>query len=230
MTQTPTDALRLVTTPLDKLEAVYDWLREPDHGDTFNKNDLVEWLNRRPSGLLMKAIGELRQSTRAAAPASPLPLTTTPEPIPPSTGVADNGASPLPEGGGANHLGNLLARIHRDGGHRQEEIGTDQACDEAELIVSDLLQDQQQWQKIETFTESGQGNPVIVAVPAKEGGWIVGEAWKSVMEPDDAYRGNDGWWWAGTSTGDACNDPIRFMNHGDAEWWMPLPAAPTGAK
>jgi len=84
------------------------------------------------------------------------------------------------------------------------------------------------WQDISTFTESGQGSPVFVAVPTKEGGWIVGEAWKSVMEPDDAYRGNDGWWWAGTSPGDAYNDPIRFMNHGDAEWWMPLPAAPTG--
>ncbi len=84
------------------------------------------------------------------------------------------------------------------------------------------------WQDVSTFTESGQGSPVIVAVPTKEGGWIVGEAWKSVMEPDDPYRGNDGWWWAGTSPGDAYNDPIRFMNHGDAEWWMPLPAAPTG--
>lgn len=84
------------------------------------------------------------------------------------------------------------------------------------------------WQDISTFKESGQGNPVIVAVPTKEGGWIVGEAWKSVMEADDPYRGNDGWWWAGTSPGDAYNDPIRFMNHGDAEWWMPLPAAPTG--
>lgn len=86
------------------------------------------------------------------------------------------------------------------------------------------------WQDISTFTESGQGNPVIVAVPTKEGGWIVGEAWKCVMETDDAYRGNDGWWWAGTSPGDAYNDPIRLMYHGDAEWWMPLPAAPTGAK
>ena len=84
------------------------------------------------------------------------------------------------------------------------------------------------WQDISTFTESGQGNPVIVAVPTKEGGWIVGEAWRSVMGPNDPYRGNDGWWWAGTSPGDAYSDPIRFINHGDAEWWMPLPAAPTG--
>ena len=136
-------------------------------------------------------------------------------------------ASPLP-GGGSNHLGNLLARIHRDGGHRQEEVGIDQACDEAELIVARLLQNDHQWRKIDTFAGSGQGDPVIVAVPTKEGGWIVGEAWKSVMEPNDPYRGNDGWWWAGTSPGDAYGEPIRFMNHGDAEWWMPLPAAPTG--
>lgn len=36
-------------------------------------------------------------------------------------------------------LGNLLARIHRDGGHHQEEVRTAQACKDAERIVADLI-------------------------------------------------------------------------------------------
>lgn len=83
-----------------------------------------------------------------------------------------------------------------------------------------------EWQEVSAFMESGQNNPVIVAVPTKEGEWIIGEAWKCVMDSDDAYRGNDGWWWAGTSPGDYHADPIRFMNHGDVTWWQPLPQAP----
>jgi hypothetical protein len=37
------------------------------------------------------------------------------------------------------HLGNLLARIHRDGGHRQDKIGTEEACIEADGIVSNCF-------------------------------------------------------------------------------------------
>jgi hypothetical protein len=33
---------------------------------------------------------------------------------------------------------NLLARIHRDGGHRHAEVGTEKACEEADLIVANL--------------------------------------------------------------------------------------------
>lgn len=38
-------------------------------------------------------------------------------------------------------VGNLLARIHGDGGHYQEEHGTDRACKDAERIVIDLRKD-----------------------------------------------------------------------------------------
>lgn len=85
------------------------------------------------------------------------------------------------------------------------------------------------WQPIETFTGRGQANPAIVAVPTKEGGWVVGEAWKC-EDADDTFRGNDGWWWAGTAPGDYFGDPIRFSNHGDAEWWQPLPNPPQPQK
>jgi hypothetical protein len=37
-----------------------------------------------------------------------------------------------------NHLGNLLARIHRDGGHYESEHGTDKAAEDADLIVANL--------------------------------------------------------------------------------------------
>lgn len=37
------------------------------------------------------------------------------------------------------NLGNLLARIHRDGGHYQETRGTLKACVDADLVVSELL-------------------------------------------------------------------------------------------
>lgn len=57
----PNDALRLV-------QAIRDWLREPDNAESFSFNDLVEWLNRRPIGLVTAALESL-----AAAPASPLP-------------------------------------------------------------------------------------------------------------------------------------------------------------
>lgn len=39
----------------------------------------------------------------------------------------------------AAQLGNLLARIHRDGGHYQDEHGTEKACADAETAVVGLL-------------------------------------------------------------------------------------------
>ena len=45
----------------------------------------------------------------------------------------------LAEAAGEEALGNLLAVIHGDGGHRALEVGTKQAALEAEKIVADLL-------------------------------------------------------------------------------------------
>lgn len=36
------------------------------------------------------------------------------------------------------HLGNLLARIHGDGGHYQHKHGTDKAVADADLLISNL--------------------------------------------------------------------------------------------
>lgn len=38
----------------------------------------------------------------------------------------------------AASLSNLLARVHRDGGHYESEYGTDKACADADLIVAGL--------------------------------------------------------------------------------------------
>lgn len=37
------------------------------------------------------------------------------------------------------YLANLLARIHRDGGHYQQEHGTEKACEDAHQIVAHLI-------------------------------------------------------------------------------------------
>lgn len=39
------------------------------------------------------------------------------------------------------HLSNLLARIHRDGGHYEEEHGTEKAVKDADFIVAHLYTD-----------------------------------------------------------------------------------------
>lgn len=45
------------------------------------------------------------------------------------------------------HLGNLLARIHRDGGHYEEEHGTEKAVKDADHIVAQLYTDVEYYKK-----------------------------------------------------------------------------------
>ena len=45
-------------------------------------------------------------------------------------------------------LGNLLAIIHRDGGHRQSAVGTDQAVEEAHQIWATLIASEQQVKRL----------------------------------------------------------------------------------
>lgn len=47
-------------------------------------------------------------------------------------------ASAAPAIGDSQHLANLLARIHQDGGHYQAKHGTEQAVDDADHIVAEL--------------------------------------------------------------------------------------------
>jgi hypothetical protein len=65
--------------------------------------------------------------------------------------------------------------------------------------------------------------PILVAVPAKDGGFIVGEAY---YFPESDGSG-EGWWWAGTSPGEYYDSPIIELNVGDPAFWMPLPPPPT---
>lgn len=81
-----------------------------------------------------------------------------------------------------------------------------------------------EWRPIETFELSGQAHPVIVAVPDREGGWLVGEAWLRAEEDDSLWE--NGWWWAGTSPGEYHDSPIIEMNYGPPKWWKPLPLPP----
>lgn len=72
-------------------------------------------------------------------------------------------------------LGNLLARVHRDGGHYQDQHGTEKACADADLIVSDLLAAQDRAEameralrKIADHPTGGVGcNPVLLVEEAR---------------------------------------------------------------
>lgn len=61
----------------------------------------------------------------------------------------------------------------------------------------------------------------IVAVPDRDGGWLVGEAWLRAEEGDTIWE--NGWWWAGTSPGEYHDSPIIEINYGPPKWWKPLP-------
>ena len=48
----------------EKLQKLQDWLREPDFAEHFGTDDLVDWLNRRPTSVIPSIL-----ATRAAPPA-----------------------------------------------------------------------------------------------------------------------------------------------------------------
>ncbi|WP_448208140.1 DUF551 domain-containing protein [Azospirillum sp. sgz302134] len=75
-----------------------------------------------------------------------------------------------------------------------------------------------EWQKIDTAPRDKTS--VIVAVPSRDGGHIVGEAY---FDPK-AYDGS--WWWAGTSLDAYHHDPIEECNFGPPTHWQPMPDPP----
>ena len=93
-------------------------------------------------------------------------------------------------------------------------------CRKAAACIREMVE----WRDIETFELSGQAHPVIVAVPDRDGGWLVGEAWLCAEEGDTLWE--NGWWWAGTSPGEYHDSPIIEMNYGPPKWWKPLPLPP----
>ncbi|GGA99988.1 hypothetical protein GCM10011491_30290 [Brucella endophytica] len=45
---------------IKKMEAAYEWIREPDWAEVFNATDHVRWMNSRPCGPLLQAATALR--------------------------------------------------------------------------------------------------------------------------------------------------------------------------
>lgn len=91
MTQTPTDALRLVPVePTREQQLAMQSALLKNYPDVFEGEAYVNG----------NMLGAIYSAALAAAPASPLPLPTESDPILSSTDLADSGASPLPEGGG----------------------------------------------------------------------------------------------------------------------------------
>ena len=78
------------------------------------------------------------------------------------------------------------------------------------------------WQTIDQFRHPDL-HPVIVAVPAKHGGWPVRESPWIVGE---AYRHEGEWWWAGGRHDDYFASPIVDSNEGPPRFWQDLPAPP----
>jgi hypothetical protein len=63
MTPTPTNADDVTVRQLNELQ---DWLREPDHAEHFGQREIIDWLNRRPTHVVPKAIHALRIAHQAA--------------------------------------------------------------------------------------------------------------------------------------------------------------------
>ncbi|QYC11034.1 hypothetical protein [Brevundimonas nasdae] len=105
---------------------------------------------------------------------------------------------------------------------RLEIIKANVERSEAAARIRELVE----WRPIETFDGCGQARPAIVAVPTKEGAWIVGEAWLRAEEEGATY--DNGWWWAGTGPDDYHDSPIYEMSHhrGGPTHWLPLPSPP----
>lgn len=111
----------------------------------------------------------------------------------------------------------LVGRLEQYAG-RADDAG--RIAREAAACIREMVE----WRPIETFELSGQAHPVIVAVPDRDGGWLVGEAWLRAEEDDGIWE--NGWWWSGTSPGEYHDSPIIEMNYGPPKWWRPLPLPP----
>lgn len=125
-----------------------------------------------------------------------------------------------------NNYADLIERLEE----WAKEIALDGTPSQIGPSSSDLteaaacIREMVEWRPIETFELSGQAHPVIVAVPDRDGGWLVGEAWLRAEEGDTLWE--NGWWWAGTSPGQYHDSPIIEMNYGPPKWWKPLPLPP----
>ena len=52
------DADTHVLVPVEQVEAVNLWLREPDHSGSFTWSEAIDWLENRPSTIIIRAAQE----------------------------------------------------------------------------------------------------------------------------------------------------------------------------
>lgn len=54
-----TNRMEEIKARKEKLASAYEWIRAPDYADEFTTKDLVEWLNIRPSGTILRATNDV---------------------------------------------------------------------------------------------------------------------------------------------------------------------------
>ena len=65
-----------------KLEQLQEWLREPDHSDEFSLEDVIAWINRRPTHIIPSVIANLStNSTSLPTPAATSADAANPPPV-----------------------------------------------------------------------------------------------------------------------------------------------------
>ncbi|TPN03845.1 hypothetical protein FJ973_29835 [Mesorhizobium sp. B2-1-3] len=56
------------TALLPELEKLQEWLREPDHRGVFGNGEILDWINRRPTHIIPKALAALSPCLDGAEP------------------------------------------------------------------------------------------------------------------------------------------------------------------
>ena len=55
------DAGTYVLVPVEDVETIWKWLREPDHADAFTMDDLLQWVNSRPGSAAFSIIAAAQE-------------------------------------------------------------------------------------------------------------------------------------------------------------------------
>ena len=55
------DAGTHVLVPVEDVETIWKWLREPDHADAFTMDDLLQWVNSRPGSAAFSIIAAAQE-------------------------------------------------------------------------------------------------------------------------------------------------------------------------
>lgn len=121
-----------------------------------------------------------------------------------------------------HHTSNLLARIHRDGGHYEMEHGTSKAVEDADAIVASVYADEARLSALEALLDKA-----VEDIAAERRRQIVVEGW--TPEHDDSHKSGElaiaAACYALNATDDADGPEIRFVGAElwpwSDEWWKP---------